>query len=104
MDVDALLDESIEVNVGLCPVTCVTSPSNDGVITLNSSIISDVRSDSKVTEDVIANDKRDDDLTKSNDEAMAELEKKATEIQTYVDLKAQLESECVVGGAIWRMK
>jgi chromosome segregation ATPase len=61
MDVDALLDESIEVDVGLCPVTCVTSPSNDGVITLNSSIISDVRSDSKVTEDVIANDKRDDD-------------------------------------------
>ena len=37
-------------------------------------------------------------------EAMVELEKKATEIQTYVDLKAQLESECVVGGAFWRMK
>jgi hypothetical protein len=45
-----------------------------------------------------------DDLTKSHDEAMVELEKKATEIQTYVDLKAQLESECVVGGAFWRMK
>jgi chromosome segregation ATPase len=44
------------------------------------------------------------DLTKSHDEAMVELEKKATEIQTYVDLKAQLESECVVGGAFWRMK
>lgn len=53
---DTLLNESIEVDV----VTCVASPSNDGVITLNSSI-SVVRSDSNVNEDVIASDKRDDD-------------------------------------------
>ena len=33
-------------------------------------------------------------IRQSHDEAMVELEKKATEIQTYVDLKAQLESEC----------
>lgn len=60
MDVDALLNESIEVDVGLCPVTCAASPSNDGVITLNSSI-SDVRSECNVNKAVMANDKRDDD-------------------------------------------
>ena len=70
MDVDALLNESIEVDVGLCPVACVASPSNDGVNTLNSSI-SDVRSDSKVNEDVVSNDKRDDVETVQEEEVQA---------------------------------
>lgn len=70
MDVDALLNESIEVDVGLCPAACVASPSNDGIITLNSSI-SDVRSDSKVNEDVVSNDKRDDVETAQEEEVQA---------------------------------
>ena len=70
MDVDALLNESIEVDVGPCPVACVASPSNDGVITLISSI-GDVRSDSEVNEDVVSNDKRDDVETAQEEEVQA---------------------------------